>query len=467
MNKPSSRVACMIVTLALLLTLAAPTVWADEDVDLGIITLRTREQAESIRGKLAAGANFEAVAKQYSEGPAVSRGGRVGRQRLKGLRAEYRAALQDLAPMKPSKVVPIEDGYAVLMRFNQPRPEPTQPPSLALEPKSYYQPKVAPARPLSPDEVKDAPGYLLARRSLMSGIESMVVGDMDSAQGKFSEARGYNPRDEATTFMLGIVEGVKAGRYDKQAAVSFGDGFLAMLEGDGRRAEGLFRKAAEIDPNMWQAKLFEANMMAGQGRQEQAARLLEQLVAQKPDVAEAHLSLAMMDVSNNKMDQGKRELEEALRINPNMAQALYQMGLVSVYEGDPERAEHYFKAAVAADPYYEEAYNDLGLIYGHLGRLAEAEKCFQKTLELNPSFFPAHIGLGNLYGRDKKYNLAVDEYNKALAIDPGFAPAYFNAALAYIAMDMWSEASNYADKAASLGFPIPQQMAKDLAAHRR
>jgi len=467
MTKLTLRLACLIAALAVVFA-ACPAHANDEEVDLGVITLKTRGEAESVRGKLGAGANFEELAKQVSEGPAVSRGGRVGRQKVKGLRAEYRAALAGLAPMTPSKVVPIEDGYAVLMRFNQPRAEPTAPPpSLALEPKTYYQPSIAPARPISPAEVEDAPVFMRGRRALMAALENLVVGDIDSADKNVTEARGYNPHDEATMFMQGIVDGVKSGALAKDAAVSFGDGFLAMLEGDVARAEKLFGKAAAEDPRLWQARLFEANMLAGQGRGDQARALLEALVAQKPDVAEAHLSLAMMSMAEGKVGQGKQELERALKANPNMAQALYQMGQVAVYEGDAGRAEGYFKAAIAADPYYEEAYNDLGLIYAHLGRVADAEASFNKALELNPTFFPAHIGLGNLYGRERKFNQAVDEFNQALTIDPTFAPAYYNAALAYIAMDMWAEAISYADKAASLGMDIPPDMAKDLNAHRR
>ena len=447
---------------------AAPAM-ADETVDLGIITVATQQEAEQIRGKLAKGASFEETARKYSQGPAVSRGGRVGRQNVKSMRLEYRNAIKGLTPNKPSAVVPVEDGYAVLMRFDQPRKEePSKKKvNIALLPQTHFQPKVAPLPELRPQDIEETPGYLKARRSLMACIEAMVTGDFQAADKKASEALGYNPYEESAAFLKQVCDGVSQNKYKKSAAVVFGDGFMALNDGDAARAGELFARAYKQDPALWQARLFEANMIAGQGDEGKARKMLEDLLAKKSDIPEAYLSLGIMDVYAMKPKQAKVNLEKALELRPTMAQALYQMGQISVMEGNAQKAEGYFRSAIAANPYFEEAYNDLGLIYMHLGRKTEAEKSFHKALSVNPSFALPHLSLGNLYAQEKQFNKAIDEYNKALELDPTMAPAHFNAALAYINLGDWQSANGHARKAAAMGMAIPPQMEADLKKHNR
>lgn len=461
-----SRALCPLVLLMVSLALAAPAV-ADETVDLGIITLSSQKEAENIRGKLEKGASFEEIARKYSQGPAVSRGGRVGHQRLKSMRIEYRNAIKGLAPNKPSKVVPVEDGYVVLMRFDKPRKEEPDKSNinLALLPQDHFEPKLAPPTEIKPGELEKTPGHIKARQSLMAGVESMVTGDFKTADQKLSEALGYNPYEESASFLKHVCDGVLQNKIKKSAAVSFGDGFMALNDRDVARAAELFGKAYQIDPKLWQARLFEANMVAGEGDEKKARKMLEDLLAKNPDAAEAELSLGIMDAYAMKPKQAKVHLERALELKPTMAQALYQMGQISVMEGNAKKAEGYFRSAIAANPYFEEAYNDLGLIYMHLGKMTEAKKSFEKALEVNPSFALPHLSLGNLYAQQKQFNKAIDEYNMGLELDPYMAPAHFNAALAYINLGDWAEAKLHADKAKALGMAIPPQMQLDLKKH--
>lgn len=470
MKQSLSRIIWLLPILLMISALTPISATADETVDLGIITLATKEQAEKIRGKLEKGAPFEETARKYSQGPAVSRGGRVGRQKLKSMRVEYRNALKELAPNKPSKVIPVEEGYVVLMRFDQPRKQDDtkkKSTNIALLPQTHFQPKIATMPEIKPGDIEETPGHIKARQTLMAGIEAMVAGDFQESDKKFSEALGYNPYEESAAFLKQVCENVLQGKTKKNAAVAFGDGFLALNDGDAARAGELFAKAYKQDPTLWQARLFEANMLAGTGDEKKARKMLKDLLARRPETAEAQLSLGIMDVYAMKPKQAKVHLEKALDLKPTMAQALYQMGQISVMEGSAKKAEGYFRSAIAANPYFEEAYNDLGLIYMHLGRNTEAEKAFRKALSVNPSFALPHLSLGNLYAQGKQFNRAIDEYNKGLELDPYMAPAHFNAALAYINLGDWKAADTHARKAAAMGMAIPPQMAADLKKHNR
>ena len=115
------RLATILILAAFLLAFAGPsTAQSDEKVNLGIITVKQKDLANQLAKELAKGASFETLAKRNSVGPASFRGGRLGKVPYSRLRSEYRAALEGLAPGKPSKVIPTEEGYTILMRFDQP-----------------------------------------------------------------------------------------------------------------------------------------------------------------------------------------------------------------------------------------------------------------------------------------------------------------------------------------------------------
>ncbi|MCA1905623.1 MAG: peptidyl-prolyl cis-trans isomerase, partial [Desulfarculus sp.] len=107
------------LTLACLLWGIAAPAWAQE-VDLGVITVKQKSLADTIRQRLLKGDSFESLAKNYSVGPAASRGGRLGRVPETRIRSEFMRALAGLAPGQPSGVVATEEGFNILMRFDAP-----------------------------------------------------------------------------------------------------------------------------------------------------------------------------------------------------------------------------------------------------------------------------------------------------------------------------------------------------------
>ncbi|MFH2128707.1 MAG: peptidylprolyl isomerase, partial [Pseudomonadota bacterium] len=214
------RLATILSLVVFLLAFTLPALaQSDEKVDLGIITVKQKDLANQLAGELAKGASFETLAKRNSVGPASFRGGRLGKVPYARLRSEYRAALEGLAPNKPSKVIPTEEGYTILMRFDQPgetgaSPAPafqaggfkdlekstrftTNEPSMDTSP---VTPEISPGAPMQKSE-PDAP-YLAARRKVLAGVESLIAGKLKQAESNFSQALGDNPREDSAVFLL-------------------------------------------------------------------------------------------------------------------------------------------------------------------------------------------------------------------------------------------------------------------------
>ena len=424
------------------------TALAQNEVDLGIITVKDKALAESLRAKLLKGAGFEALAKKHSKGPTAARGGRLGRVPMKRLRVEFRQALKGLPANEPSKVVPTEMGYNILMRFAAPEQVPPQ--------------ATAQAKAADPEE-----RFLLARQQTMAGMEALVSGKFKDAGGHFSQSRGLNPNDAATPFFQEMTREALAKKVSSKAVSTFAEGFIAMTQGDAKKAAEMFAKADNMDNKLWQAKLFQANMIAGLGQLDKAKALLKEVLAARPDTALAYVSLGMLVRDLGQLEEAKKYFTKALKINPDMAEAHYNLGGLALYMGDMKEAEHQYRATIAADPFNEEAHNDLALALATQGKIKAAEKQYIKALELNPNFASAHLNLGNLYAHTKRYNQAIDEYNKALAVDPTLVEAHNNLAATYVIKEDWPRAIEHADAALKANFPVPAVILRKLDPHRK
>lgn len=451
-----------LVLVCLLLGTAAPA-WAQE-VDLGVITVKQKSLADTIRQRLLKGDSFENLAKNYSVGPAASRGGRLGRVPEARIRSEFKRALAGLAPGQPSGVVATEEGFNVLMRFDA-APSPAAP-APAPRPQAATAPAPLAPAPARPPVAVDTP-QLAARLEVMAAVEKLSVGQIKPAEADLSKALGHNPSEDSALFLLDLVRAGLGGHLQTKALASFGQGFLAMLDGRADAALVGFRQARQADDRFWQATLFEANVLAGSGQAPKAVVILTDLVKQYPKAARAYLTLGLIKVDQRQVEEGVGYLRQALALEPGLAEAHYRLGSVALSQGNLEQAEQEFRAAVAADPYKEEAINDLGLVYAATGRSQEAEKAYLKSMELNPAYPSAHVNLGTLYAQTGRMNQAIDEFNKALALDDTLGEAHINLAVAYTIRGEWDTAIKHADLAASMGVPVPQVVLDKLAPHRK
>jgi len=455
-----------LLLACLLWGIAAPA-WAQE-VDLGVITVKQKSLADTIRQRLLKGDSFESLAKNYSVGPAAGRGGRLGRVPETRIRSEFKRALVGLTPGQPSGVVATEEGFNILMRFDAapslaapaPAPAPAPRPQAATSPTP-----LAPA-PTRPPAAVDSP-QLAARLEVMAAVEKLSAGQLKPAEADLSKALGHNPSEDSALFLLELVRAGLGGQLQTKALTSFGQAFLAMLDGRADAALVGFRQARQADDRFWQATLFEANVLAGSGQAQKAVTLLTELIKQHPQAARAHLSLGMIKLDLRQMEEGVGHLRQALALEPGLAEAHYRLGSVALSQGNLEQAEQEFRAAVAADPYKEEAINDLGLVYAATGRSQEAEKAYLKSMELNPGYPAAHVNLGTLYAQTGRMNQAIDEFNKALILDDSLGDAHVNLSVAYTLRGEWEAAIKHADLAAQLGAEVPQVLLDKLAPHRK
>jgi tetratricopeptide (TPR) repeat protein len=156
-------------------------------------------------------------------------------------------------------------------------------------------------------------------------------------------------------------------------------------------------------------------------RNQNAIKVLEEVVAADPGFAPAYASLsrayaikadlfAQQGQQRKLYDDAKLAAEKALAIDPSLAEAHLALGASIWNHMDRfphEQSIHAYKKAIALDPDNEEAHHLLGLVYYHIGLFDKSESELKKATELNPSHAMARFRLGQVAALRTDYERAL------------------------------------------------------------
>lgn len=239
------------------------------------------------------------------------------------------------------------------------------------------------------------------------------------------------------------------------------------IEKDPARAEGLYRKAHELNPDDPRAHLGLGRCARRAGRNDRAMEEFEEALRTAPDYADAHYAVAMLLSAGGR----KQEAAEHLRLHaaghgpPHtgdpLLRELASLGKDSSYglvedakrlmdEGRLEEAESLLRRAVATDVSGSVARTQLGAVLGLQRRYAEAATELQIVLEADPSDPVARANLGRAFeGMGRKAD-AEREYRSALKEHPDNAEAHLYLGQLLSAQGSGEEAIDQLRRAAAL-----------------
>ncbi len=123
---------------------------------------------------------------------------------------------------------------------------------------------------------------------------------------------------------------------------------------------------------------------------------------------------ASMSEARALLDQGK-DGEAASMLNalaadkPRDYQLWFMLGVAEVHQKNYQAAIRHFRKVLDLRPTLAEPHNNLAVIYNELGDLRAAVRELDASLDLNPDYNTAHENIGDLYVK-----LALESYQKAL-----------------------------------------------------
>ena len=476
------RISVLGLALLLGVTFSVSSIAAEAQYNVGIIVVKQKSVADALRARIQKGENFEELALANSIGPNARRGGRLGMVADSKLRSEYRQALAGMMPGQVSRVIPVEEGYTLLMLF---RPESTPDPSSS---QSVGTPGIAPPTSTTPSTTSSfvpstppASGSASGTASVsgertrfmvepttaeainiglltevLNGLEFMQKSDLKRAETAFQKATTIDPQDDSSQLLLNMVQESLAGKYHPKVMVAMADAFTSLLQGEAFTAYERFLSISQQNPSLWQAKLMVATMLMESRQWDDALVAMQEVVKIKPDYARSYLVIGNLYYYQMKGQDAEAAYVQAINLDPALADGHYFLGRLYMGYGEVEFAEQEYKRALDLNPMLYDAFNDLGTIYLYANRYKEAEEFFNNALAVNPGFVPAMINLGIMYANQKQWDKARAQLEKAVEAPVIMPAANFNLGLVYMQLGMWSQAEEQVNLAAGAGYQVPE-----------
>ncbi len=204
------------------------------------------------------------------------------------------------------------------------------------------------------------------------------------------------------------------------------------LEGQQKfaEAEGVYRKAIQIDGKIGEIHFNLGVVLANLGKTDEAIASYRKAVALKPNLAVAHFNLGIALQSLSRHEEATAAYRKAIGYEPGFYEAYGNLGAVLQAQGKLEEAIAAYRKAIAIHPDARGHFN-LGTALRNQGVLEEAIACFNKALALDPRFVDAWNNLGDVFFHQGKANEALDCYGKALGIAPDHPATNYNLGIFY------------------------------------
>jgi tetratricopeptide (TPR) repeat protein len=176
-------------------------------------------------------------------------------------------------------------------------------------------------------------------------------------------------------------------------------------------AEAPLKAVAEISKTP-AALLQLADYYASVGRTKEAESVLTPLSSDQATFVEAEARLAALDYAGGRQADAHKRLDAVLARAPNYAAVLVMKAQWLTTENKLDEALDRAKAAIAADPQSAAAHFALAVVYDRRNEVASATKSYNEVLRLNPRAVAAQLELSRL-------SLASGDRTEALRLAEG------------------------------------------------
>jgi tetratricopeptide (TPR) repeat protein len=128
-------------------------------------------------------------------------------------------------------------------------------------------------------------------------------------------------------------------------------GLMYANSGELEKAAEYYRAALKIDGLFYMAKVNLATVFNLQKKNEDAERLLKEVLAENPEISQVNYSLALLLAEMGKIDESRLYFLKAAELIPDQPRILYNLALVENSQGNTTLAEKYLLSALSKEPY--------------------------------------------------------------------------------------------------------------------
>ncbi|MDP2626895.1 MAG: tetratricopeptide repeat protein [Candidatus Rokubacteria bacterium] len=216
---------------------------------------------------------------------------------------------------------------------------------------------------------------------------------LDEAESALQAALSIDPRRVSSLILLGQ---------------------LRLERGDGAKAEGFFRQAVQVAPDLEGARTSLAEALIKQGRVGPAiAELQEALRVTRGGHVNSKFLLGNLLYELGRTGDAEKLLSELLPNDSGPVQVALLQGLVKLELRKYEESERLLKRVIAQDPRSEWARLGWAMVQASQGQLAPARVEMEKLVKEKPAWSLAHFQLGRILLRQQQAAAAMQSFERA------------------------------------------------------
>jgi tetratricopeptide (TPR) repeat protein len=226
----------------------------------------------------------------------------------------------------------------------------------------------------------------------------------------------------------------------KEARQLFVEGRELADFSQGEKANALFKRAVELDPDFALAYLFKAGTSLDT-TEFKADRAKAISLAPKVSEGEQKLIAAHQAYNDeNNVVKANEIYRELAAMFPKDKRAQYYLATSydSLQEFDKEIAA--LENVIALDKNYSLAYQTLGYVYRWKNQYDKAEANFKEYLRQNPKQASGYDNLADLYQKMGRFDEAIAQYRESVRIDPSLRFSEMKIGVTYAFMGKYGEA---------------------------
>jgi len=130
----------------------------------------------------------------------------------------------------------------------------------------------------------------------------------------------------------------------------FNLGIMYANAGELEKAAESYRAAIQIDNLFYMAKINLATVYNQQNKNDEAERLLREVVAENPEITEVYYSLALLLAEKGNIIESRNNFLKAIELMPERPRILYNLALLENSQGNLSLAEEYLLRALKSEP---------------------------------------------------------------------------------------------------------------------
>jgi tetratricopeptide (TPR) repeat protein len=246
--------------------------------------------------------------------------------------------------------------------------------------------------------------------------------------------------------------------------------YLAQIragQGNCDDAARLLREALELNPGYLPARLKLAECLRASAHLQESGAIYNAILKEHPDNAEGHYGLGKVQMASQDIRAAMESFSAAGKLSPEFGAAHYALALTYRTLGKEDEAQQEFqryeknkdRGPLVPDPLMEElhALNLGALIQIHsgyelerAGKLQEATEAHERALKIDPTVVQAHVNLISIYGRLNQPVKAEEHYHQAIVLAPEDVEAHYNYGVLMTGVGRYEEAEQAFRKALNI-----------------